>query len=236
MPPCPQSPATSTFERNLRAGIGLCATAEDLFLLGITLRRSCRSCLLSSSGFQEVMIDQLAVHFPAAVPSFLEKPPATDFASHGLSLAGRGFAGYHLKGGWLLAHGGLEGYLGQNVLVQTNANASSVLVSLGFEILSALTARFRTWISRATASAELQAIAKAVLVGFINAPQTFSAGDTWGVATTSPVPSTTPNSSKPGLPCELSREVLAVPSDCQLPLQQHEDPGQPWLLLLVKER
>ena len=41
-------------ERNLRAGIGLCSTAEDLFLLGVTLRRSCKHCFLSEAGMREV--------------------------------------------------------------------------------------------------------------------------------------------------------------------------------------
>eukprot|EP00438_Fugacium_kawagutii_P006777 Skav210668 [mRNA] locus=scaffold4685:13519:15821:- [translate_table: standard] len=98
-PACWKSEETSIYEtglkleRNLRAGIGLCSTADDMFLLGITLRQSCRSCFLSDAGF----------------------------------------AGYQLKDGWLLVHGGDEGYFGQNVLVQTRNgradNNSKVLVT-----------------------------------------------------------------------------------------------------------
>ena len=54
--PFPSSPPrkNESKERNLRAGIGLCSTAEDLFLLGITLRRLCKHCFLSEAGMREV--------------------------------------------------------------------------------------------------------------------------------------------------------------------------------------
>eukprot|EP00435_Cladocopium_sp_Y103_P070513 s1031_g35.t1 len=118
-PECYQTRSSSIYERNLRAGIGLCSTADDMFLLGVTLRKSCQNCFLSEAGAKEVVADQLAAYFPSAVDSFLQNSPATDFAARGLELVGKGFGGYFLKGGWFLAHGGAEGYLGQNVLVQT---------------------------------------------------------------------------------------------------------------------
>jgi len=118
-PACYQMNDSSIYERNLRAGIGLCSTADDMFLLGVALRKSCQNCFLSEASMKEVVTDQLATHFPAAVGSFLKNPPATMFAASGIKIVGRGFGAYFLKGGWLLAHGGPEGYQGQNVLVQT---------------------------------------------------------------------------------------------------------------------
>ena len=41
-------------------------------------------------GADEVVTDQLATHFPAAVDSFLKNPPATMFAASGIKMVGRG--------------------------------------------------------------------------------------------------------------------------------------------------
>eukprot|EP00438_Fugacium_kawagutii_P030081 Skav223725 [mRNA] locus=scaffold205:46133:48599:+ [translate_table: standard] len=117
-PACWKTESNSIFERNLRAGIGLCSTADDMFLLGVTLRRSCSSCLFSEASMKEVLLDQLNVHFPSAVRSFVEGDPAESLALGGIEFVGRGFGGFHLKGGWFLAHGGATDFRGQNVLVQ----------------------------------------------------------------------------------------------------------------------
>lgn len=137
-PDCSGIDKDRIYERNLRASIGLCSTADDMFLLGLALRKSCQTCFLSEASMKEVVTDQLATHFPSAVESFLKNQPATLFAKHGIEIVGRGFAAYFLKGGWFLAHGGTAGYLGQNVLVQTKNGTvdkdSSVLVTVATNI------------------------------------------------------------------------------------------------------
>ncbi|CAJ1448508.1 unnamed protein product [Effrenium voratum] len=216
---CAQSPETSVFERNLRAGIGLCATAYDLFLLGATLRQSCKACLLSPHSFREVVTDQLAVHFPSAVPSFQTNAPATDFAQQGLRFTGRGFAGYHL-GPWLLAHGGLEGFLGQNVLMHVAevSEVSDVMV---------------TWISGMNdASGLLQAFAKELMQSFLRAPGSLDAKAMFdSLITTVQTTTTTTTTAGPtrafsGLPpCGSGATVVVADArSCTLPFKRQDTP------------
>eukprot|EP00438_Fugacium_kawagutii_P022451 Skav212111 [mRNA] locus=scaffold4272:22237:31047:+ [translate_table: standard] len=138
-----------TDERNLRAGIGLCSTADDMFLLGVTLRRSCSTCVFSEASMKEkklieVLLDQLKVHFPSAVQSFVKGEPAVGLSRGGLQLVGRGlvsnvgFGGFHLEGGWFLAHGGAGDFLGQNILVKLDrthgvADKSSGVLATGID-------------------------------------------------------------------------------------------------------
>ena len=115
-----------------------------------------------------------------------------------------GFAGYHLSGGWLLAHGGAEGYLGQNVLVQTEQNGST---SHNSQVLT-------TFISTVNMPKGMVALVKDTLSSFMG-PQGAPRNVTSLKASTTSTPSDQKSLSG-WQPCN-EVEHRVPPHDCRLP-------------------
>jgi len=157
LPACSQSVSTRVYDINLRAGIGLCSIAADMFLLGEAARTV---GFLSIRGVQEVVMDQLRHRFPAAIPSFLNNAPATDFAANGIEWSGRGFAGYYWADEWLVGYGGPEGFWGQKVLlrVKNGLGSGPLLVQ---------------WVSTPHSNKSAKDFAKSVFDLFTAAPDRF---------------------------------------------------------------
>ena len=110
-----------------------------------------------------------------------------------------------MSGGWLLAHGGAEGYLGQNVLVQTEQNGST---SHNSQVLT-------TFISTVEMPKDMVALAKATLSSFMEshgAPKVTSVE-----ASSTSTPSDHDQKSVSGWqPCN-EVEHRIPPHDCHLP-------------------
>lgn len=145
-PPCSPAagPHTHRYERNLRAAVGLCATAEDLLRLARVLTgaatRGTRTRLLSPASVSELLRDQLQEHFPLAVPSFLDSHVVAGFRSlrtgPAVHFVGRSLCGYHMKGrrtarssggdiSWLVMHGGATASWAQRVVIRVDAGSTA---------------------------------------------------------------------------------------------------------------
>lgn len=135
-PACPEYAGETQKQRNLRAGIGLCTTPEDLLLLGRTLVEEVGSkvpgvspvthrAVVSPAGVQELFKDQLATHFPKAARSVRSVYPFGEFISAGFMVVGRTLGAYVLDGGMIMAHGGDDLYVGAKLFMHVN-NAKPV--------------------------------------------------------------------------------------------------------------
>mmetsp|Transcript_6086 Transcript_6086/g.9852 ORF Transcript_6086/g.9852 Transcript_6086/m.9852 type:complete len:744 (+) Transcript_6086:50-2281(+) len=142
---CPEYRGETQRQRNLRAAIGLCTTLDDLILISETLVEDpgirvagvsplTHRQVLSPQSVQELLVDQLAVHFPQAIPHALKAHPIKYFIDHGFPVVGRSLGAYILEDNIVMAHGGDNIYVGTKIYIRKQSRhvGSPTLVQIAF--------------------------------------------------------------------------------------------------------